>query len=101
MMKKAIDRDYDILRYPVLTEKATKILEKSNAYVFVVDISATKREICSAVENVFNVKVAAVNTIVVAGKKKIFKGRAGKRVDYKKAIVKLVAADKIDFGIGR
>ena len=101
MTNKAIAKDYDVIRHPVLTEKATKILEVANAYVFVVDISATKQEICRSIERIFDVKVEAVNTMVVAGKRKIFKGRQGKRASYKKAIVRLSSDSKIDLGVGR
>ena len=97
---KATFRDYDIIRHPVMTEKATNLLEKSNAYVFVVDISATKIEIKGAIERVFGVKVKAVNTIVMKGKRKLFRGKPGKRADYKKAMVQLDSGNKIDLGVG-
>ena len=97
---KATFRDYDIIRHPVMTEKSTMILEKSNAYVFVVDKSATKAEIKNAIERVFGVTVKAVNTIIVKGKTKIFRGRPGRRVDYKKAIVQLDSDNRIDLGVG-
>ena len=96
----AYSRDYDILRYPILTEKSTMILEKSNSYVFVVDMNATKQDVKNAVERIFGVKVEKVNTIVNKGKVKGFRGRYGKRVDVKKAIVKLGAGDKIELGVG-
>ncbi len=96
----AYSRDYDILRYPILTEKSTKILERANAYVFVVDINATKQDVKNAVERVFGVKVDKVNTIVSKGKTKGFRGRYGKRSDIKKAIVRLNAGDKIELGVG-
>jgi large subunit ribosomal protein L23 len=92
--------DFDIIRYPLMTEKSTKILELSNAYVFVVDSSATKSDVKCAVERVFDVKVESVNTIVVKGKRKIFKGKRGKRADFKKAIVRLNVDSKIELGIG-
>ncbi|MDR1234369.1 MAG: 50S ribosomal protein L23 [Holosporales bacterium] len=97
---RATSKDFDIVRYPVLTEKSTKILENSNAYVFVVDRSSTKIEIKNAIERIFNVKVEAVNTITVKGKKKVFRGVSGRRSDYKKAIVRLNSGDKIDLGVG-
>lgn len=96
----AYSRDYDILRYPILTEKSTMILEKSNSYVFVVDMNATKQDVKNAVERIFGVKVEKVNTIVSKGKAKGFRGRYGKRVDVKKAIVKLGVGDKIELGVG-
>lgn len=97
---KATFRDYDIIRHPVLTEKSTKLLEEANAYVFVVHKSATKPEIKDAIERVFGVKVVSVNTMVNKGKTKVFKGRTGYRADFKKAIIKLEANNKIDLGVG-
>lgn len=96
----AYSRDYDILRYPVLTEKSTMVLEKANAYVFVVDINATKRDVKNAVERIFGVKVDKINTIVNKGKVRGFRGRYGKRADVKKAVVRLNAGDKIELGVG-
>lgn len=96
----AFSKDYDILRYPVLTEKSTQNLEKANAYVFVVDINATKHDVKNAVERVFGVKVAKVNTIVRKGKVRGFRGKYGKKADIKRAIVKLNAGDKIELGVG-
>ena len=93
-------RDYDIIRYPHLTEKSTMILENSNAYVFVVDKSASKHDIKNAVERIFNVKVLSVNTIVIKGKNKQVRGIPGRRSDFKKAIVKLENGNKIDLGVG-
>lgn len=96
----AFSKDYDILRYPVLTEKSTQNLEKANAYVFVVDINATKHDVKNAVERVFGVKVAKVNTIVRKGKVRGFRGKYGRKADIKRAIVKLNAGDKIELGVG-
>jgi large subunit ribosomal protein L23 len=98
--KEATSKDFDVIRYPVMTEKSTKVLEESNAYVFVVDKAATKSDVKGAIERVFDVHVESVNTIVVKGKRKVFRGRRGCRPDFKKAIVKLSADDKIDLGIG-
>jgi large subunit ribosomal protein L23 len=98
--KEATPKDFDVIRYPLMTEKSTKVLELSNAYAFVVDKAATKLDVKGAVERVFDVKVESVNTIVVKGKRKVFRGRQGRRPDFKKAIVRLSAGDKIDLGIG-
>ena len=68
---------YDIIKFPVVTEKSTKISE-NNQFVFKVGIKSSKDEI-KAVEKVFKVKVKAVNTIKVKGKKKIFKGTKEKK----------------------
>ncbi len=97
---KAKFKDYDIIRYPLITEKSTKLLEISNSYVFIVDKSASKPEIKNAVERVFGAKVLSVNTMVNKGKNKVFKGKPGKRSDFKKAIVKLDTNSKIDLGVG-
>ena len=73
---------YDIIKFPVVTEKSTKISE-NNQFVFKVGIKSSKEEIKAAIEKVFKVKVKTVNTIKVKGKRKIFKGTKGKRNDYK------------------
>jgi large subunit ribosomal protein L23 len=86
---------YEILRNPVITEKATTLSEK-NQMVFRVAIDATKPEIKQAVEGLFGVKVLAVNTLVQKGKTKRFRGRPGQRSDIKKAFVTLQAGQTID-----
>jgi large subunit ribosomal protein L23 len=83
----------------VITEKATNVSEH-NQVTFRVPLDAGKREIKAAIEGVFNVKVAAVNTIRVKGKTKRFRGRPGQRSDYKKAIVSLAEGSKIDVTTG-
>ncbi len=97
---KATFREYDIIRYPLMSEKSTKVLETSNAYVFVVDITATKTEIKSAIEKIFGVKVVSVNTSINKGKNKVFRGKPGRRSDFKKAVVRVQAGDKIELGVG-
>lgn len=86
---------YDIVRSPLITEKATALSEK-NQVVFKVAISATKPEIKVAVETLFGVKVVGVNTLVQKGKTKRFKGRLGQRSDIKKAFVQLAEGQSID-----
>jgi large subunit ribosomal protein L23 len=93
-------KDFDIIRYPVMTEKSTKVLENSNSYIFVVDKSASKPDIKRAIERVFEVKVKSVNTLIVKGKNKVFRGKRGRRSDFKKAIVRLNQDDKIELGVG-
>ena len=90
---------YDVIRRPVVTEKATMASEH-NAVVFEVAIDATKPLIKEAVEQLFGVKVKKVNTIVQAGKKKFFRGRVGRRKDYKKAVVTLEEGNMIDVTTG-
>ena len=86
---------YAIVRSPVITEKATRGSEH-NQVTFRVPLAATKPEIKSAVEGVFKVKVEGVNTVVVKGKLKQFRGRIGRRSDFKKAIVTLAEGQTID-----
>ena len=90
---------YDIIRAPVITEKATAASEH-NQVVFRVALDANKREVKAAVEGLFDVKVDAVNTIRVMGKLKRFRGRLGRRSDYKKAIVTLREGQRIDVTTG-
>ena len=90
---------YDIIRSPIITEKATKLAEH-NQLVFRVRIDANKNDIAAAVATIFNVKVVAVNTLRVKGKRKIFKGRPGQRSDYKKAMVTLAAGETLDVAAG-
>jgi large subunit ribosomal protein L23 len=90
---------YDIIRAPVITEKATAVSEH-NQVVFRVKLDADKRQIKAAVEGLFQVKVDAVNTIRVEGKTKRVKGRPGRRSDYKKAIVTLAEGARIDVTTG-
>src|SRR6516164_8596901 len=90
---------FDIVRSPVITEKATNVSE-NNQVIFSVPLTATKREVKAAVEGLFNVKVTAVNTIRVMGKEKRFRGRIGRRSYYKKAVVTLAEGHKIDVTTG-
>jgi large subunit ribosomal protein L23 len=90
---------YDLIRKPIITEKATMASE-SGAVVFEVAMDATKPEIKKAVEALFNVKVKAVNTTITKGKVKRFKGRLGTRRDVKKAYVTLVEGNTIDVSTG-
>ncbi len=87
---------YDILRSPLITEKATGLSEH-NQVAFRVAIGASKPEIKAAVEGLFGVKVLSVNTLVQKGKTRMFKGRPGVRSDVKKAFVRLEAGQSIDF----
>ena len=100
--KQEIDaRHYDVIRSPHITEKAT-LLSEHNAVVFKVANDATKPQIKEAVEALYDVKVTGVNTIVVKGKTKRWKGKPYKRTDQKKAIVTLAEGQQIDIteGVG-
>ena len=92
-------RMYDIIKAPVITEKASMGSEHGQV-TFRVALEATKPEIKAAVEALFKVDVRAVNTLRVKGKTKMFKGRPGVRSDYKKAIVSLGAGQTIDLTTG-
>jgi large subunit ribosomal protein L23 len=84
-----IEQRYIVLREPHISEKTTILAEKLKQYVFNVASEATKKEIKSAVESIFNVKVDKVSVVNVKGKSKRFRGRTGKRSDWKKAYVAL------------
>jgi len=90
---------YDVIRKPIITEKATMASEH-NAVVFEVAIDSNKPMIKEAVEALFGVKVKAVNTTVTKGKVKRWKGKPYKRNDVKKAIVTLAEGQSIDVSTG-
>ena len=90
---------YDVIRKPIITEKATMASE-ANAVVFEVAIDANKPQIKSAVEQLFGVKVRAVNTAITKGKAKRFRGQMGRRKDVKKAYVTLEDGNTIDVTTG-
>ena len=90
---------YDVIRKPIITEKATMASE-NGAVVFEVAIDANKPQIKEAVEELFGVKVKAVNTVVSKGKVKRFRGQLGKRADVKKAYVTLEEGNTIDVTTG-
>ena len=90
---------YDLIKKPIITEKATMASE-NGAVVFQVAMDATKPQIKEAVEAIFSVKVKAVNTTITKGKSKKFRGRAGERGDKKKAYVTLEAGNTIDVSTG-
>ena len=91
----------DILIKPLVTEKMNALTERFGRYGFIVDRRATKPQIKKAVEDLYNVKVDSVNTMVFGGKVKSRYTKSGmisgKTISYKKAIVTLVEGDSIDF----
>ena len=93
------ERMYQTILSPLVTEKATALSEK-NQVVFKVALEATKPEIKAAVEGLFGVKVLAVNTLIVKGKTKRFRGIKGRRSDVKKAVVTLAEGQSIDITTG-
>lgn len=98
-VKLSIDRKYEVIRRPVITEKAT-LLSEHNQVTFLVTPDASKPEIKAAVEALFKVKVIAVNTLRQMGKVKRFRGRLGQRAEVKKAIVTLAEGHSIDVTTG-
>ena len=90
---------YDIILSPVITEKTAGAAE-ANQVVFRVARKASKPEIKSAIEQLFGVKVAAVNTLIRKGKKKTFRGITSRLSDEKKAVVTLVEGHSIDVTTG-
>ena len=85
---------YDIIRRPVITEQSMEAVADKK-YVFMVDVESNKTEIKAAVEQIFGVKVAKINTVRMQGKiKRTGAYPAGKRAEYKKAIVTLTADSK-------
>jgi large subunit ribosomal protein L23 len=90
---------YDIIRRPIITEKATASTELGK-FSFEVSPSANKIKVKKAVEAIFNVKVTRVNILNTKGKKKLFKGREGFRKGQRKAIVTLEEGQTIDFTTG-
>ena len=92
-------RNFDVLLSPHITEKAT-LLSEQNKVVFKIALYASKDEVASAVEAIYNVKVTKVNTLVTKGKTKRFKGIKGRRIDIKKAIVTLAEGQSIDITTG-
>ncbi|MBK5912613.1 50S ribosomal protein L23 [Rhodothalassium salexigens] len=94
---KAEPKHYDVLRAPVITEKSTLGSEHENTQVtFKVATDATKPAIKEAVEAIYGVRVEAVNTLILKGKQKRFRGIRGRRPDVKKAIVTLAKGQSID-----
>ena len=98
-MAVAKPKDFDVIVSPIITEKATRILE-NNQVVFKVALNATKPEIKIAVEALFGVKVVGVNTVNIKGKNKVFKGIKGKRAAIRKAMVTLAEGQTIDLSSG-
>jgi len=98
-IKPSQGRMYEIIRSPLITEKAT-LLSEFNQVSFRVPLDASKPEIKAAVETLFKVKVTAVNTSRQKGKVKRFRGVEGKRADTKKAIVTLAEGNSIDITTG-
>ena len=91
----SMDQAYDIIKRPITTEKSTN-LQQFNQYTFVVSKNSNSFEIKNAIQMIFKVKVNKVNTSILRGKGKTFKGQYGFRKDIKKAIITLEEGNTID-----
>ena len=91
----SLERAYEIIKKPITTEKSTN-LQQFNQYSFFVSKNSNSVEIKDAIEKIFKVKVSKVNTSILRGKGKTFKGQYGFRNDSKKAIVTLNEGNTID-----
>lgn len=94
------ERLHQIILAPIVSEKSTRVAEKTNQAVFKVLSDARKPEIRRAVEAMFNVKVVSVSTLNVNGKNKRFGRRIGRRSDWKKAYVTVAEGQQIDLMSG-
>ena len=93
------EKAYNVIVKPVVTEKSTTLSE-NNQIVFLVNINSNKFDIKKSIELIYGVKVSSGNVIRVKGKTKVFKGKVGKRSDYKKAIISLPKGQSIDLSLG-
>lgn len=91
-----MNKYYDILKAPIITEQSNKLIESHNRYTFKVDRSANKVEIKKAIEAIFNVNVISINTLNVKPKPKKTGKYEGYTQAYKKAVVQLAEGQKID-----
>ena len=95
----SFNKAYQVVLNPLITEKATQMSE-FNKMVFSVPLSASKFDIKLSIEKIFSVKVKSVNTILLKGKVKRFKGILGRRANTKKAIITLAPGNTIDLSVG-
>jgi len=89
------ERSLSIIKSPLMTEKSTN-LNQFNKYSFFVSKNSNSFEIKQAIENIFKVKVEKINTLIIRGKLKSFKGSVGSKKNQKKAIVTLAEGNSID-----
>ena len=97
-MNKVSEKIYNVVFGPYVTEKAV-LGGESNIHTFKVSIGATKREIKTAIEQLFEVKVDEVRTVRVKGKTKSFGKRQGRRKDWKKAYIRLAEGETLDIAV--
>ena len=99
LVRLSMERVYDVIMAPVITEK-TNVGSERNQITFRVPLNASKPEIKFAVEELFRVRVKAINTLIRKGKSKRFRGRYGKQNDVKRAVVTLRDGYSIDVTTG-
>lgn len=87
---------YTVIRKPLVTEKSTIARDEENKYLFEVDRRATKIDIRNAVEKIFKVHVVNVRTMNMTGKKKRIGRIAGRRRNWKKAVITLTPGSSIE-----
>ncbi len=92
------EKTFEVLRSPLVSEKAT-FISQFNYYVFKVSPKSNKSEIKQAIEKLFKVEVKSVNTLNQKGKRKRFKGKIGVRPNTKKAFVKIADGQTIDTSV--
>ena len=90
---------YTTVLSPVISEKTNRLGDESNQYAFKVAVTANKSEVKNAIEKLFEVVVEDVQILNVKGKTKAFRGRQGKRPNWKKAYVRVQEGQLIDFGV--
>ncbi len=95
MAKSFAGRLADVVREPVITEKATRDMEDRNQYTFAVDPRAAKPDIKAAIEQMFDVKVIGVSTMNPPRRKRRVGRFSGERAQIKKAVVRLAEGDTI------
>jgi large subunit ribosomal protein L23 len=94
-MKK--EKHFDIIKRPLLTEKSAVLSDAGKqSYIFEVRLDSTKQEVKEAVENIFNVQVESINTVIVSGKVKRVGRTIGKRSTWKKAYITLKEGHQIN-----
>ena len=93
------EKSFSIIKKTLMTEKSTN-LNQYNQYSFIVSKDSCSNEIKKAIEKIFKVKVTKVNTSVMRGKLKSFKGNSGYQNDFKKAVVTLAEGNTIDSSLG-
>ena len=91
------ERMYQVIRYPVISEKSNLVAERHQQFVFEVAPDATKSEIREAVRKIFNVRVLSVQVLNRKGKRKRFQNVMGQQSSRRTAYVRIHAEDDIDY----